>query len=242
MQVLILDADSLTYRHGVDWSLDKSSQHLDESIHYIVKETKSTHYIPYLTIGKTNFRYKVNPRYKANRKPTPLPHVEDLKYHILNHHGGYYLDDYEADDLCITTQKILQDRGVKNLVASIDKDLKLFGSHYNYQTGEYLEINNGGEIWLDKGKLKGFGVRFFWASMITGDTVDGIKGLKGKGPKYACGVIGNAPIGECKNLIMGEYIKHYGPIQGPVEFFNTYKLLNIVEDIPGFQLPNFIKL
>jgi len=97
---------------------------------------------------------------------------------------------YEADDAMAIQQCQSEEDKV---ICSRDKDLRMVpGYHYGWESGKqgefdlqyideigYLELN------VDKKKVEGGGILFFYAQMLMGDTVDNIPGCKGIGYKKA---------------------------------------------------------
>lgn len=80
----------------------------------------------------------------------------------------------EADDMLAIRMTFFQERGFNPICISIDKDLKqVEGWHWDFIKKELLYID----------KLTG--LRNFYKQLLTGDTTDGIIGIKGIGPKGA---------------------------------------------------------
>jgi hypothetical protein len=153
-----------------------------------------------------NFREEVakEKEYKGNRKNAKPFHFYNLLAHMLSHYetriheGGLEADDY----MCVTQYKSWQDGDT--IICSRDKDLRQCpGAHYSWEVGKQAAI---GPLWVEplghlelqykldkdgnkvKGKppkLFGTGHKFFYAQMMTGDAVDNIGGVKGRGPVFA---------------------------------------------------------
>src|SRR3546814_15161345 len=77
---------------------------------------------------------------------------------------------------------------------SRDKDLRINpGLHYRWECGKQLAdgptfVTELGHLELSSGtskKLRGSGLKFFYAQLITGDTVDNISGIPKHGPVRA---------------------------------------------------------
>lgn len=128
--------------------------------------------ITYLT-GKDNFRYKINPDYKANRKDKPRPiHLPACRDFLINEYKAIVIDGYEADDALGWSQK------EDTIIFSIDKDLLMIpGHHYNFIKKEYCEVSD-----LD-------GLKAFYRQMLIGDTSDNLFGVKGLGKVKAAKII-----------------------------------------------------
>jgi 5'-3' exonuclease len=129
-------------------------------------------YLSYLT-GPNNFRYKINPEYKANRKDKPKPrHLEICQNYLIQEYNAIVTDGYEADDALGMAQT------EDSVIYSIDKDLLMIpGHHYNFVTKQYQEVSE-----LD-------GLRSFYRSMLIGDTTDNIFGVEKIGKVKAAKLI-----------------------------------------------------
>lgn len=141
------------------------------------------------------FRYDVakTKPYKGTRvNPKPFHFYNIFLYLLANYETFIAEDGYEADDyLGIFQMKM----GEESIICSRDKDLGIIpGWHYSWECGKqkaigpiktdelgWLEIKekkvirNNKEV-LDK-KLVGYGLKFFYSQMLTGDTADNIPGL-----------------------------------------------------------------
>jgi hypothetical protein len=226
--VAIIDADFIPYyvchnkKDEPIKTLADCKRLADEFIQHICLATKADMYATFLTVGKC-FRYDVNPSYKSNRKYTDQPkYLSEIKEHILINHNGYYDKRYEADDLVLSFRK--SNPQYKCIIVSPDKDiLNLEGMHYNPKKGEF------------KFTLPEEEVEYFWRSMITGDTVDGIKGVPGKGTAYFDKISQNY----CYDIVLadyyrtevlGAYVTYFGEYVGIEEFYKNYKSLKIIDD------------
>ena len=123
----------------------------------------------YLSRGGS-FREKLNPLYKNNRAGIHRPeHLNFLKDYMTKKYGAICeYGKYEADDLLAMNQ------GENTICVSIDKDMLQFpGAHFNPVKNKYLIVTE------EEGN------RSLYRQLLTGDTADGIPGLKGVGPKTA---------------------------------------------------------
>jgi 5'-3' exonuclease len=141
---------------------------LKESIERTLNEVKATEYIGFLSgDASTNFRYRIYPEYKANRKDQIRPvHLEPLKEYLVKEWSAKVTEGYEADDgigIALTSHP-------DAIVCSIDKDLlQLPGKHWNFVKDQYSEVTE----WE--------GLQRFYAHILQGDASDNIKGVKGIG-------------------------------------------------------------
>jgi len=129
-------------------------------------ETQQT----YLSVGGS-FRNRLVESYKMNRTGVRLPeHLNACKKYLEKHYDATSEPgEYEADDL-MAMDSVLGE----TIICSVDKDLRqIQGHHYN--------ITSGAITWVDEEESW----RNFYSQLLTGDSTDGIVGLKGVGPKTA---------------------------------------------------------
>lgn len=149
---------------------------LAQRYHYIGGE--KPYFIP-------NFRYAVatTKPYKGTRKnPKPF-HYKNIVAYLLDHYnvkvsrGGL-----EADDMICLYQSGSEE---DTIICSRDKDLHICpGWHFSWECGAQRAIgphytDEFGSLEFDKakGKLTGYGLKFFFSQMLTGDAADNIPGL-----------------------------------------------------------------
>lgn len=173
--IALFDADILCYRIG--FSTENESEaialvRMDNYIEEILHSCQASEYEMFLT-GKNNFRYKVYPAYKANRRKVVKPkHLQALRQHLIDVEGAVVSEGEEADDLLGINQTY------ETVICSIDKDLLMIpGKHYNFVRQEHLEVSES------EGQYN------FYRQMLTGDTVDNIPGIYGLGPKKAADIL-----------------------------------------------------
>ena len=114
--------------------------------------------------SQENFRKKIYPEYKANRKqPTPV-HLGACKEYLVKNFGAQIAHGCEADDYLATNQT------KDSWIISNDKDmLQVPGNHYNPIKDQ---INQISEI---------EGLRHFYTQLLVGDAADNIHGVAGIG-------------------------------------------------------------
>jgi 5'-3' exonuclease len=170
--IALLDADLLAYRVACtvpnpdEFWIAKAR--LKQSIQECLNDVNASEYIAFISGDKeTNFRYKIYPDYKANRKDQVRPvHLEPLKEYLVKEWGAVVTEGYEADDgigIALTQHP-------DAIVCSIDKDLlQLPGKHWNWVKEEFSEVTE----WE--------GLQRFYAHVLQGDASDNCKGVKGIG-------------------------------------------------------------
>jgi 5'-3' exonuclease len=229
----IIDGDSIPYIVCNDKKDAETKKTLkdcidacDDYLANILKDMGADYYVGYLTVGKC-FRYDIYPDYKANRKYKDLSPYNLLVKNYLQTKGFTYIDGYEADDCVVSFKNKYKDK-YDCIIATTDKDvLKLEGNHFNYKKMSF-ETTTPAEA-----------IEHFWKSMVTGDSVDNIKGIPKKGEAFFKKVILDSdgiltkkvPESLVRTKILNEYINHFGEYNGIKEFTKNYLLLKMVEDI-----------
>lgn len=129
----------------------------------ILHETGATGYKAFLS-GPENFRYGIDPSYKANRRDIPRPEwLEPIRELLVVKWGAHISDGVEADDNLGIGQTD------DTVICSLDKDLlQVPGKHYNWVKQEWTEVS----IWQ--------GWYNFYTQLILGDRADHIQGYDGK--------------------------------------------------------------
>jgi 5'-3' exonuclease len=118
--------------------------------------------------GGDNFRYQIDPTYKANRDNKPRPqHLQEVRSYLVTEWKAHIADGIETDDHLGIEQSA--DNGEETVIASYDKDLiQIPGNHYNFQK----------DIWSYVTPLQGWAS--FYTQLIMGDRSDNIQGFDGK--------------------------------------------------------------
>lgn len=146
--------------------------------------------------GKDNFRLVLpSPEiYKGNRDGTLRPKLlEETRRYVTQKYGSLVIDGIEADDFLTMHQfdgwTHYQKTGKFNkMVASFDKDqVQCPGMLLNTQREKENDMSSWkhpspmviddsmGEVWMEKGKCKGWGKKFFGYQMLFGDPTDNVK-------------------------------------------------------------------
>jgi len=155
-------------------------------IHNIMDKTESGSARVFLT-GKGNYREDIDSRhkYKGQRPPHKPTHFGAVGDYLVKTFHAEVIEGMEADDAMGIAQmcgwKEVVDIDARTLeyhpytcICTTDKDLKMIpGWHYNFQKDE--------KFWVDPDEAD----RFFYTQLLTGDSVDNIKGIKGVGMKTA---------------------------------------------------------
>ena len=179
----LIDADILVYRVGFttnELPPGIALARMDETIGGILRHLNTTNYKTYITsTDKSNFRYDLDPQYKAGRTQPKPEHYDLLRNHLIMTHGAEIAYGQEADDELGIDMGLLQAQSP--ILVSIDKDLdQITGTHFNFVRGTVYDVT----------PLQG--LRTFYTQLLTGDTVDNVKGIYGIGPKKAANLLDGA--------------------------------------------------
>lgn len=166
--------------------------------------------------GENNFRYRLYPEYKANRRDKPRPrHLEAVRENLVREWNAEITDGYEADDaLGISSQT------GGGIVCSIDKDLlQLPGQHYHFVDRRFEEISDSD------------GWRNFYTQVLTGDSGDNIHGCPGIGRVRSYRMLyAVTDVSEMFRITCAAYAKAGRPIQDLILAANLLYVLRKEDD------------
>lgn len=172
-----IDGDLIAFRCSASVGLEGEEEiailRTDKLMRDLLYNTESTSYNCYLS-GRNNFRKKVNPEYKANRKDKEPPRwLQSCREYLIKEWNAVVSEGCEADDLLGINQ-----HNTDSVCISLDKDLLMItGWHFR---------------WLDNEKIfvtPDQGLKAFYKQMLIGDKSDNIFGVRGIGPVKAAGII-----------------------------------------------------
>lgn len=183
---------------------------------------------------RPNFReaVAVTAPYKGNRTSDKPFHYDNITSLILEQYNFVVTNGIEADDaICIAHTQNPQG----SIICTRDKDLRMCpGWHYGWTCGKQgdfgpLEITKIGYLDFTNSKLTGGGLLFFCAQMLTGDSVDNIKGIHRLGPAKAYKLLQGVsePLEEVKLI----YAATYGD-EWKDRFMENALLLNMIKHCP----------
>ena len=175
MTTALVDGDLIAYINAASAEGDSKEIAIiraDRMLNDILQSVGAESYRIFISGGK-NFRYEINPNYKANRtQPDPIYRQDCIDF-LVREHNAEVTDGYEADDAlgCAQTDD--------TIICSLDKDLRMIsGKHYTWP------IVRGGKIVRDADlfEVKYLdGIRTFYRQMLIGDSSDNIMGVAGIG-------------------------------------------------------------
>lgn len=184
---LLIDADILKYRAAASIEkLNKETGLYDiEPVHHAYYNVNSmvrkmkvklrcTDAEFFLTPkNNNNFRYKIDPNYKANRKQVRLPiHLQDVHDYIKKRYNANESKGQEADDDITIRHYELNSRlyhkaVINSVICSIDKDFNnVPGYHYNFVKDCFYYVS---ELEAKKN---------FYLQILTGDSADNVPRIK----------------------------------------------------------------
>lgn len=164
---------------------------------------------------KPNFRpgiATIKP-YKGHRRSEKPIMFDALRAYMVANYDCVIADGMEADDaICIELAK-----GGETIACTRDKDLRMVnGEHFGWETTRQpqfgpKEVSYLGEVDYVKKECVGEGIKFFYAQLIMGDSVDNIQGIPRKGAKAAYDTIVDAETEEeCFKRVRELYEAYYG--------------------------------
>jgi len=247
----IIDGDGLAF-HSLRETLSESLEALDDKFQNLFEKTGAEYYLLFISKGKY-FRHDVFPDYKVKRREYSrdrVSFVKTLKAVLEDKYGAEYVYGVEADDLCAYYYQRLED--YETILCSPDKDLltcipnKNKAGHFNYTYK--IADDNEPTIqgwWVDTTPEQA--EWNFWASMITGDSSDGIPGIFRKGIKYVNKLFEDKTTDELPKVVFDAFIEAYGISKGIFEFQKHYRLLHLLDcdedylrelgEVPEIQFP-----
>ena len=190
------------------------------AIESAVSKTGADEVIIFLS-GSKNFRTSIArmKEYKGNRKEFVKPLLyNDITEYLKKRYNAVLTNGIEADDALSIKALELQSAGYTAIIATADKDLMQVPTKiYNVQTHAITDVLSApfGELTLKMqgsgAVLKGYGMKFFYAQMLTGDTVDNIPGVPRLGANKAFSLLSECETEQdCQLAVEEAYKNAYG--------------------------------
>jgi len=224
--IAIIDADSCIYQAAwqqktIESALDNYKAILQKNW---VDPVWSDEQIIYCG-GKDNFRYKLCPQYKANRKDPPQDAslFRPLMQLIIDEKLAIPSDGMEADDMVRIKSIELTAEEVEHTIVHIDKDLDCIpGKHYNPRRAEFYDVDE------DSADLH------YWQQMLKGDPTDNLPGLPKIGPKKAEAMLKGVPMDRRKARVLAAYRAKYGRVDWKEKLLETANGIHILRKQDDF--------
>lgn len=171
-----------------------------------IREEKPTHVGIAWDGGRSDFRTKIDPHYKENRKPGPIQELKEASFPLAKQFCSasnlYHvqLPGIEADDLIADWWREISPETIRSVVhrttsiviLSSDKDfLQLMGSNPNYAITTQIRLSSADtptDLWNEdrvRDELGCMPADLPKVMAFTGDLSDDVKGIHGIGPKKA---------------------------------------------------------
>ena len=227
--IAIVDADSCIYQAA--WQQESVNSALENYKHLISKNWVDPCWADENIIycGNTdrdNFRYKLCPNYKANRKSLPddAKLFKPLMQAIANEGLAIPADGMEADDMVrIKAEELRSDRGVVTTIVHIDKDLDcISGVHYNPRREEFYSIDD------DTADFN------YWSQMLKGDPTDNLPGLPRVGEKTAKKILNGVPMERRRAKVLSAYRAKFGSSNWKEKLLETANGIHILRHKDDF--------
>lgn len=172
-------AEGVVYEVDVARAVAKA----DEKLQRILDKTGCQAVELHFTGGKSGFRYKIYPEYKASRTVRRPAGLAEVKQALADKYKGMIHYEWEADDAVIARYTSSPD---KFILCALDKDVlnAVAGRHFNYYESQQYNIEMK---WHETDAYLAMSWPFLQTLM--GDTSDNIKGLRGVGPAKAQKII-----------------------------------------------------
>ncbi len=146
-------------------------------------------------MGKKNFRHKLYPKYKANRKDREKPRMLDAAYEILSiRPDARQCVGLEADDLLGIYQTWCTAQRRKSIIVTVDKDLQTIpGLHWNPVKKVFSRVTE------DESDYR------YHVQWLTGDSTDNYPGAPGIGPVKAEKILADCLREERTDVVLETY-------------------------------------
>lgn len=222
---VLIDADSIIFASAVTSdTFEDAKDKYDYKINEVLDLMSSLYEIDGFSVfsgSKGNFRKKITPSYKANRRDMEIPvHLGALHSYSKEFWSAKYVYGAETDDLIASYWHRLTSEGKKVIIVAIDKDYKQFpAAIYNYQKREWYKID----------ELEA--LKNFYTQMIVGDSADNIKVCKGKGKAFAEKLL--SPLTSKYQIVKAVYslYKEFYKGKAKLKYIETYNLLKLRTDV-----------
>jgi len=222
----IVDADSCIYQAA--WQQDSVKTALSNYKTLVSKNWIEPTWADETAVycgGQDNFRYKLCPQYKANRKEPPEDSklFRPLMQAIVEEGLATPSHGMEADDMVRIRAIESEKEGIEHIVVHIDKDLDcIVGDHYNPKRQEFYRVSEDGAD------------LHYWLQMLKGDPTDNLPGLPRIGEKKAAKMLHGVPLGRRKQRVLAAYRAKYGLVNWKDKLLETANGIHILRHAEDF--------
>ena len=182
--IALVDGDIVAYVNAASAESDPLEIALlraDKQMRKILDYLNVSSYKVFVSGGQ-NFRYEINPNYKANRADIPSPiHRKACHQFLIDEWKAEETDGYEADDALGCFQR------EDTIICSLDKDLLMIpGRHYSWPITRHGKVIRDHIVqtvsYID-------GIKHLYKQSLIGDTADNIFGVERIGKAKAAKII-----------------------------------------------------
>ena len=223
--IMICDADSILYATAFamkDEALSDAIQKVDDFLISIANSCSAERILVCVSEGKSwRKQYAKSKEYKGNRAGREIPaYLNDLKAHLKDKWKAFYVAHWEADDLIFMARTAYQTRypDYKVFMATNDKDCRQF-------PGDFIDFKKMIFFTISQDEAS----KSLWTQMIVGDSTDNISGIEGIGKVGAEKLLADQPVSEYSQIVLRAYIAKYGERTGVEKFYESYKLLKLID-------------
>ncbi len=182
----IIDGDTIAFACAAsaeDQDVFAACSRAQMMMENILAESGADTYEVWLT-GEHNFRYKIYPEYKANRKDAYRPKWEAAaKDYMTREWNANWSEGCEADDM--VGVRLMENK--EAIACHIDKDIDTIpGWHYNWSLVRLGKVIRESKKYYIPPEQADYN---FWYQLLVGDSTDNIKGASGIGPVKAKAIL-----------------------------------------------------
>jgi TPR repeat protein len=194
---LLIDADIIAYKCAVtNQTANEANSKAASIINRYVNLLQADHALVCLS-DKTNWRKKVLPTYKSNRKDIERPILLDyVKQHLMDNFESIIYPGLEADDVMgILSTHPTKIEG-KKIIVSEDKDMRSIPG-WLYNPSKDVQ-----PLYISEHEAD----RYHLYQTLTGDSTDGYKGCPNIGPVKAAKILANYHPSDWWGAIVDAYL------------------------------------
>lgn len=255
MRVTVFDADTLmwavAYNNREESTPDKMYVSIDNMLRLALNNTKADMYCGFIQGRDNSHRHKLFKSYKANRPPRPewftkwKPAIEAYLTDPFGKWKFEFVEGMEVDDAVASVVAVIEDQNERleckenctfPIICSIDKDLRqIAGEHYNPEKKETTHVT------ADEANYA------LCKQLLMGDSIDGIKGLKGIGKAKSGKILENIAPQDMIHEVLNTYVRANAGFNGELargvlEFAENAMQIVLKQDINfKFTLHRYVK-
>lgn len=224
--IMICDADSILFATAFamrDEPLSEAIRRVDDFLISIANSCSAEKVLVCISEGKSwRKQYAKTKEYKGNRTGREIPpYLNDLRAHLKIKWKAFFVQHWEADDLIFMARSVYKTRypDYKVFLATNDKDCRQF-------PGQFVDFKKMVFFTVTHEQAQ----KSFWTQMIVGDSTDNIAGIQGIGKVGAEKMLADQAVLDYPQVVLRAYIAKYGERNGVEKFYESYKLLKLMDN------------